>query len=326
MQSVSAPDLRVLAGKVTPSTISPGGTLDARWTVTNGGTGTANPSTTVLRVNQSATTAAGTNVRSLPVGGLSANTSIDQSAALIAPATPGTYWVWAWADNGATAGQSVTAAADDIVALGSFMVQSVAAVPIPATPGGTSPGALTGPGPTQASNNVTLSWSASSGATSYSFGVTDMATLALVVDQTNYAGTSYTANLVAGKQYRWNVAACNSTGCSLYTSRLYFQTPSAVVTSPTTPANPTPGSASSPGPTLASRTVTLSWSASSGATYYNFGVTDMATLGLVVDINNYGGTSYTTTLVAGKQYRWNVSACNSAGCSSYTTRMYFRTP
>jgi hypothetical protein len=71
-----------------------------------------------------------------------------------------------------------------------------------------------------------LSWNAASGATSYGLGVRDLATNVLVVD-TNVSGTSFVANLSAGKQYRWNVNACNSTGCSSYTTPLYFQTPSA---------------------------------------------------------------------------------------------------
>src|SRR6185503_12286251 len=31
-------------------------------------------------------------------------------------------------------------------------------------------------------------------------------------------------------------------------------------------------------------------------------------------------------LSAGKPYRWNVNACNSAGCSGFTTVLYFQTP
>src|SRR3989304_3315638 len=84
---------------------------------------------------------------------------------------------------------------------------------------------------------------------------------------------------------------------------------------PPPPTNPSPGSTSSPGPTTSSTTVTLSWSASSGATSYGLGVRDVASGQLVVD-TNVNGTSYTASLSAGKQYRWNVNACNSAGCSS----------
>jgi hypothetical protein len=65
---------------------------------------------------------------------------------------------------------------------------------------------------------------------------------------------------------------------------------------------------------------------SSGATRYDLGVTDIAAGVLVVDNTNVTGTSLTVTLSAGKQYRWNLRACNSAGCSSFTTLRYFRTP
>src|SRR5207244_2364640 len=76
---------------------------------------------------------------------------------------------------------------------------------------------------------------ASSGATSYGVGVRDMGTNMLVVD-TNASGTSFTAGLSAGKQYRWNVNACNSAGCSSYTTPLYFQTPG-TLTIPGAPQN-----------------------------------------------------------------------------------------
>jgi hypothetical protein len=195
---------------------------------------------------------------------------------------------------------------------------------VPATPGSPSPGTTSSPGPTTSSDTVALSWSSVSGATYYSFGVRDMTTNQLVVDQTS-TGTSYSAALSSGKQYRWNVAACNSAGCSNYTTPLYFQTPGASPTVPATPTSTSPGTTSSPGPTTSSATVALSWSSVSGATYYDFGVRDMATDQLVVNQTSTG-TSYSAALSSGKQYRWNVAACNSAGCSNYTTPLYFQTP
>jgi hypothetical protein len=93
---------------------------------------------------------------------------------------------------------------------------------------------------------------------------------------------------------------------------------------PATPTSPSPGSSSSPGPTLGSTSITLSWNASSGATYYDVGVRDVGTGQLVVDTTT-SSTSYAASLSAGKQYRWNVAACNSSGCSSFTTALYFQT-
>src|SRR5207245_1265028 len=87
---------------------------------------------------------------------------------------------------------------------------------------------LTSPGPTTASSDVVLSWTASSGATSHGLGVRDIGTGILVVNTTVTSGTSYTANLSAGTQYRWNVDACKTSGCSGFTAVLYFQTPAGV--------------------------------------------------------------------------------------------------
>ena len=192
---------------------------------------------------------------------------------------------------------------------------------IPSTPSNPIPGSISSPGPTLSSRAVTLSWGFSSGATYYDLGVRDLTTNVLVVN-TTVSGTSYSTTLSADKPYRWNVAACNSAGCSSFTTPRYFQTPASI---PATPTNPTPGSTSSPGPTLSSTSVTLSWSSSSGATYYDLGVRDLTTNVLVVN-TTVSGTSYSTTLSADKPYRWNVAACNSAGCSSFTTPRYFQTP
>jgi len=200
---------------------------------------------------------------------------------------------------------------------------AAASVPVPNKPTGTDPGTTSSPGPILSSRTVTLDWSSVSGATYYEVGVKDIASGTLVVD-TQTSSSRYTTTLAAGRQYRWNVAAGNSAGLSSYTTPLYFQTPSDVAI-PSKPTGTDPGTTSSPGPTLSSRTVTLDWGSVSGATYYEVGVTDMATEDLVVD-DQTSSSSYTTTLDAGKTYRWNVAAGNSAGLSGYTERLYFQTP
>ena len=102
-------------------------------------------------------------------------------------------------------------------------------------------------------------------------------------------------------------------------------TPPTTLAIPLKPTNPNPGSTSGPGPTVASTTVTLNWTASSGTTYYSLGVRDVGNATLAVD-TTASTNSYTVTLSSGKQYRWNVNACNAAGCSSYTDVLYFQTP
>jgi PKD repeat protein len=51
----------------------------------------------------------------------------------------------------------------------------------------------------------------------------------------------------------------------------------------------------------------------------------MSTNVLVVDTNT-SSTSYSVALNSGRPYRWNVNACNSAGCSGFTAGRYFQTP
>ncbi|MBX3740541.1 MAG: C39 family peptidase [Akkermansiaceae bacterium] len=97
-----------------------------------------------------------------------------------------------------------------------------------------------------------------------------------------------------------------------------------VVKAPT-PGSPSPGNTSGPGPILPGTSVTLTWSSSSGASYYDLGLTDIATGNLVVDTTTTS-TSRTVNLQPGKAYRWNVAAGNSAGLSSYTSLRYFQTP
>jgi hypothetical protein len=196
-------------------------------------------------------------------------------------------------------------------------------IAIPPKPTNPFPGLTSSPGTTTASTTVTLSWNASSGATSYGLGVRDMVTNTLVVDTFTTSTSFSTTNLVAGRTYKWNVAAISSAGTSAYTTPLYFTTPGAT---PTTPGNRSPGSPASPGPTTPSTTVTLNWSASPGASSYEIAVRDMVTNALVVD-KTTGSTSYVASnLIAGRTYRWNVAALNSAGTSSFASALHFTTP
>ena len=96
-------------------------------------------------------------------------------------------------------------------------------------------------------------------------------------------------------------------------------------TIPSTPTDPSPGAKSGPGPTVSNRKVILSWGAVSGATSYKIAVRDMISNALVVD-TLAGSPGHTVSLNAGGRYRWDVDACNSVGCSTFTTPLYFRTP
>jgi RHS repeat-associated protein len=195
----------------------------------------------------------------------------------------------------------------------------------PAAPGSASPGTASPPGPTTADRVVGLSWSASASASSYLVYVINTATGAYVVNGASTSATTYSASLDYGTGYRWYVSACNSGGCHA-TSSLYFRTPdSPGGSAPATPANPSPGSTSAPGPTTASNSVTLTWSASSGATSYTVSVVNASTGATAVNAAT-AATSYSATLGFATAWRWTVNACNAAGCSEATANRYFQTP
>ena len=94
---------------------------------------------------------------------------------------------------------------------------------------------------------------------------------------------------------------------------------------PAVPTSLSPGTSTSPGPTTPSTTVTLSWSGTSGATY-EVAVKDVAA-GTYIDDTTVSSTTFTASnLSPGKQYVWNVDACNGSACSNFAPAIYFRTP
>ena len=119
----TSPDLRVINGSVTPSSVNAGGSVTATWTIANQGTAVAGASQTVVRVNQSSTSAAGSNLFTYSVTSLPVNGTFAQGASIAAPAVAGTYYVWVITDNTGTAGQNAAAASNDIVRIGSFVRQ-----------------------------------------------------------------------------------------------------------------------------------------------------------------------------------------------------------
>ena len=109
------------------TTMSPGESFTANWTLANTGSGAADASsTTVVRINQSTTSAAGSNLSSVSTAALGAGSSVGQSATLTAPTTPGTYYVWVIADNfSAVSNQSNVS--NDLQRSGAFTVSAASA-------------------------------------------------------------------------------------------------------------------------------------------------------------------------------------------------------
>ena len=99
------------------------------------------------------------------------------------------------------------------------------------------------------------------------------------------------------------------------------------------PAAPTlvsPGSTTSPGPTLTTLTPALSLNAVSGANNYGYYVSDLTSGTLVYNVDYAGNVTSVTlptgTLTAGHSYRWNARASNASGFGAYSGLLYFQAP
>ena len=191
--------------------------------------------------------------------------------------------------------------------------------PIPAAPTLISPAN----GATGISTSPTLSWNASSGADSYGVQVsTDPGFATIVYNQTGIASTSTSVTGLAGSTvYYWRVNATNISGTSTWSITFSFTT-----TAGSPPAVPTLSSPVS-GSTGISRTPTLTWNASSGATSYRVQVSTDP--GFATFIYDQAGITLTSTTVTGLgsrvTYYWRVNAFNTYGTSAWSATWNFRT-
>lgn len=96
---------------------------------------------------------------------------------------------------------------------------------------------------------------------------------------------------------------------------------------PSPPTLVSPGTATSPGPTVADLSPTLTWNPALGATNYAVSVYDLTTSSMVYSNNNVSNVSSVTldALPLGNIFRWVVQASDSAGFSPLSTPFYFQT-
>jgi phosphodiesterase/alkaline phosphatase D-like protein len=190
----------------------------------------------------------------------------------------------------------------------------------------TAPGVPTLAAPANGATGValspTLSWNASSGATSYRLQVsTSSAFGTIFLDRSGLTGTTLAVTGLSGNAtYYWHVSASNAGGTSAYSSTRSFATLTGPPMAPTllSPLNAATNAFLNP---------SLTWNASSGATSYRVQLSTSSTFGTTVV--NQGGLTGTTLNVSGlstyTNYYWHVSATNAGGTSSYSATWMFKT-
>jgi pimeloyl-ACP methyl ester carboxylesterase len=197
-------------------------------------------------------------------------------------------------------------------------------VALPATPsafGSTVSSAAYGPIVSGTSN--TVSWTSSAS----SFNV---ALVNLAGGQQTFTGVGnpFTfTGLIPGAKYAMNVSACNTAGCSTASAAHYFQMAQTI---PAVPGGITPLNATFPGGLAPSTGHAVSWGAVSNANQYSVAWTErdannVQVGGVNEQFVNAPTTSYTIPVSAGKKYRFDVGACNTAGCSARSSNSYFYT-
>ena len=206
----------------------------------------------------------------------------------------------------------------------------------PNPPTGLSPGYTSEPGQTLTTLTPTLSWSKVSNADYYNLSVSvyPYGYDNIIFYNTQVYETSITipsGKLQWGKKYRWNIRAYNSAGgYSDYSADYYFQTQGTTVTRPNPPAALSPGLPYEPGTKQSTLTPILYWSSVDNATHYKVyvSVPPYGRDHIIFENESVSGNSVTIPsgyLQWGKQYRWNVRACNSAGDSDISNTLYFNT-
>jgi hypothetical protein len=180
---------------------------------------------------------------------------------------------------------------------------------------------------TGVATNPTLSWNASTGATSYGLQVSTNSSFSpTVVNQTGITSTSRAiSGLLNGTTYYWRVNATNAGGTSAWSDPVRSFT--TVVAAPPIPTLSLPLNQTSP---TVPRPITFSWNPSTGATSYQLQVSTSSTSWsgsrLKINQSNIQTPPYTESVLAGNTtYYWRVRASNAAGTSAYSSAWTFRT-
>ena len=173
----------------------------------------------------------------------------------------------------------------------------------------TAPDAPTGLSASASGSTINLSWTASAGATSYNVLRSQSSGANYAQVASDVTSTSYSDSVSASGTYYYVVQAVNSIGTSGNSNQASATVGSGSVSAPAAPTNlrvsvPT-----------AKKQLTLSWTASDGATSYNiYRSTDGSSFSSVGSVTTTAATN--SQLSSGKTYYYEVTAVNSAGESA----------
>jgi fibronectin type 3 domain-containing protein/beta-glucanase (GH16 family) len=215
----------------------------------------------------------------------------------------------AYADAGLTNGTAYYYTVAAVNSLGTSAQSSqVSGTPAASGSAPAAPASLTA---TAGNALATLTWGASSGASTYNlYRSTVAGGEGTTPYYTGISTTAYTnTGLTNGTTYYYMVAAVNSTGTSAQSGQV-SATPAASGSAPAAPASLTA--------TAGSALVMLNWGASTGATTYNlYRSTVGGGEGTTPFYTGISTTSYTNTgLTNGTAYYYMVAAVNSSGTST----------
>ncbi len=189
-----------------------------------------------------------------------------------------------------------------------------------------APGLPTLTSPSNAATNVsiapTLTWTASSGATTYRLQIaTDSSFVTTILNDSTLATTQRQVGpLTNGVKYYWRVNATNVAGTSLYSTVWNFTT---VIAAPQAPLLLSPQD----GMINASLDPVLTWNAVGGSTSYQLQLSTIpAFTSNVVDDSTISSTSRSVgPLSLATVYFWRVRAKNDGGYGPFATSRQFRT-
>ena len=177
-------------------------------------------------------------------------------------------------------------------------------------------------GATNLSISPTLTWNASSGATTYRLQVAaDSAFASVVLNDSTLTTTQRTIGPLSNDaKYYWHVNAMNVGGTSQYSAAWNFTT---IMAAPGVPKLTSPANAAS----NVSIAPTLTWNPVAGADYCRIQISTSATFtSIVVDKDSLSGTSFGVTgLANASKYYWRMLAWNVGGFSAYSAAWSFTT-